>query len=120
MYDPYFKRSVWTDSEKCNVYSVSDRWDRWAGYRTRHGHGDCQSSGGAEGTNGIWGTVGSGVKMRFYLSSKKRLYPGAHREKGRYCHGHKPAEERTEPLKPHEERLMKEPRCDRLASNQKP
>jgi len=65
MYDPYFKRSVWTDSEKCNVYSVSDRRDRWAGYRSHRGRGDCQNIGAwpVKGPSGVL-TQGLGLEMK--------------------------------------------------------
>ena len=55
MYDPYFQRSVWTDSEKCNVYSVSDMRDHWAGYRPRRGARRLpKRRGEIKGAGGIW------------------------------------------------------------------
>ena len=75
MYDPYSKRSVWTDSEKCNVYSVSDRWDRWDGYRHAIATVIAKTSGWGERAPPEFG-IGSelGDENTFYLSSKKRLY----------------------------------------------
>ena len=68
MYDPYFKRSVCTDSEKCNVYSVSDRGDRLVGNTS----GDCHKVGvgmvKGPRRDKIWSrVVEREMKIRFYL-----------------------------------------------------